>query len=291
MARIFIDRPVFAIVIALVLSLAGALSLLGLPVSQYPDIAPPTVKITSVYPGASALVVEDGVTKPLDSQINGVTGMKSIKGVSSADGTSVVTVQFSLETDPDIAAVETQNRVSQVLPQLPGEVNDIGVTVRKASADTLMYVAFYSPEAGYDRTFISNYVDNLVVDELKRVQGVGDVTFFGAPFAMRVWLKPDRMAALGLTPMDVVAAVREQNAQAAPGAVGQPPTRTASGFQYSLELQGRISEASQFENIVLRTGPDGRQLRIRDVARVELGSKAYTQEASLNGKPAGGWSR
>jgi len=285
-ARIFIDRPVFAIVIALVLSLAGALSLLGLPVSQYPDIAPPTVKITSVYPGASALVVEDGVTKPLDSQINGVTGMKSIKGVSSADGTSVVTVQFSLETDPDIAAVETQNRVSQVLPQLPGEVNDIGVTVRKASADTLMYVAFYSPEAGYDRTFISNYVDNLVVDELKRVQGVGDVTFFGAPFAMRVWLKPDRMAALGLTPMDVVAAVREQNAQAAPGAVGQPPTRTASGFQYSLELQGRISEASQFENIVLRTGPDGRQLRIRDVARVELGSKAYTQEASLNGKPA-----
>ena len=156
MARIFIDRPVFAIVIALVLSLAGALSLLGLPVSQYPDIAPPTVKITSVYPGASALVVEDGVTKPLDSQINGVTGMKSIKGVSSADGTSVVTVQFSLETDPDIAAVETQNRVSQVLPQLPGEVNDIGVTVRKASADTLMYVAFYSPEAGYDRTFISN---------------------------------------------------------------------------------------------------------------------------------------
>ncbi len=286
MARFFIDRPVFAIVIALILSLAGVLSLTGLPVAQYPEIAPPTVKITSLYPGASALVVEDGVTAPLDSQINGVTGMKSIKAVSSADGTSVVTVQFGLETDPDIAAVETQNRVSQVLPQLPAEVNNIGVTVRKASADTLMYVAFYSPDEGYDRTFISNYLDNLIVDELKRVQGVGDLSVFGSPFAMRVWLKPDRLAALDLTPMDVVSAVREQNAQAAPGAVGQPPTATPSGFQYSLELQGRINDASQFENIVLKTGPDGSQVRIRDVARVELGSKAYAQEASLNGKPA-----
>ena len=286
MARFFIDRPVFAIVIALMLSLAGVLSLTGLPVAQYPDIAPPTVKITALYPGASALVVEDGVTAPLDSQINGVTGMKSIKAVSSADGSSSVTVQFGLETDPDIAAVETQNRVSQVLPQLPAEVNNIGVTVRKASADTLMYVAFHSPGEAYDRTFISNYLDNLIVDELKRVQGVGDVTVFGSPFAMRVWLRPDRLAALGLTPMDVVAAVREQNAQAAPGAVGQPPTATASGFQYSLELQGRINDASQFENIVLKTGPDGSQVRIRDVARVELGAKGYAQEANLNGKPA-----
>ncbi|OBV11961.1 efflux RND transporter permease subunit [Erythrobacter dokdonensis] len=286
MARFFIDRPVFAIVIALILSLAGVLSLTGLPVAQYPEIAPPTVRITSLYPGASALVVEDGVTAPLDSQINGVTGMKSIKAVSSADGSSVVTVQFSLETDPDIAAVETQNRVSQVLPQLPAEVNNIGVTVRKASSDTLMYVAFHSPGGAYDRTFISNYLDNLIVDDLKRVQGVGDVAVYGSPFAMRVWLKPDRLAALGLTPMDVVAAVREQNAQAAPGAVGQPPTATPSGFQYSLELQGRINDASQFENIVLRTGPDGSQVRIRDVARVELGAKGYAQEASLNGKPA-----
>jgi multidrug efflux pump len=285
-ARFFIDRPVFAIVIALILSLAGVLSLTGLPVAQYPEIAPPTVRITSLYPGASALVVEDGVTAPLDSQINGVTGMKSIKAVSSADGSSVVTVQFSLETDPDIAAVETQNRVSQVLPQLPAEVNNIGVTVRKASSDTLMYVAFHSPGGAYDRTFISNYLDNLIVDDLKRVQGVGDVAVYGSPFAMRVWLKPDRLAALGLTPMDVVAAVREQNAQAAPGAVGQPPTATPSGFQYSLELQGRINDASQFENIVLRTGPDGSQVRIRDVARVELGAKGYAQEASLNGKPA-----
>jgi len=285
-ARFFIDRPVFAIVIALILSLAGVLSLTGLPVAQYPEISPPTVRITSLYPGASAQVVEDGVTAPLDSQINGATGMTAIKAVSSADGTSVVTVQFSLETDPDIAAVETQNRVSQVLPQLPAEVNAIGVTVRKASADTLMYVAFHSPGGAYGRTFISNYLDNLIVDELKRVEGVGDVAVYGSPFAMRVWLKPDRLAALGLTPMDVVAAVREQNAQAAPGAVGQPPTATPSGFQYSLELQGRINDAAQFENIVLKTGPDGSQVRIRDVARVELGAKAYAQEASLNGKPA-----
>jgi hydrophobe/amphiphile efflux-1 (HAE1) family protein len=285
-ARFFIDRPVFAIVIALMLSLGGVLSLLGLPVAQYPEISPPTVRITGVYPGASALVVEDGVTKPLDSQINGVSGMKSIKAVSSSDGSSAITVQFDLETNPDIAALETQNRVSQVLPQLPADVNNIGVTVRKASSDTLMYVAFHSPGAAYDRTFISNYLDNLVVDELKRVVGVGDVAVYGSPFAMRVWLKPDRLAALGLTPMDVVAAVREQNAQAAPGAVGQPPTQTESGFQYSLELQGRISGVAQFENIVLRSGADGSLVRVRDVARVELGAKGYAQEASLNGKPA-----
>jgi len=286
MARIFIDRPVFAIVIALILSLGGYLSLTSLPVAQFPEIAPPTVKITSAYPGASAPVVEEGVTAPIDSQVNGVTGMKSIRSVSGSDGSSVITVQFSLETDADIAAVETQNRVSQVTPQLPAEVQNIGVTVKKASSDTLMYAAFYSPGNAYDRTFISNYLDNIIVDELKRVQGVGDVSVFGSPFAMRVWLKPDQLAALGLTPMDVVAAVREQNAQAAPGAVGQPPNETASGFQYSLELQGRLNEASQFENIVLRSGADGSQVRIRDVARVELGAKGYAQEASLNGLPA-----
>ncbi|MEQ8411513.1 MAG: multidrug efflux RND transporter permease subunit [Erythrobacter sp.] len=286
MARMFIDRPVFAIVIALILSLGGYLSLTGLPVAQFPDIAPPTVRITSVYPGASAPTVEEGVTVPIDSQVNGVTGMKSIRAVSGADGSSVITVQFKLETDPDIAAVETQNRVSQVTPQLPAEVNDIGVSVKKASSDTLMYAAFYSPGNAYDRTFISNYLDNLIVDELKRVDGVGDIAVYGSPFAMRVWLRPDRLAALGLTPMDVVAAVREQNAQAAPGSVGQPPNRTRSGFQYSLELQGRINETSQFENIVLRSGDDGSQVRLRDVARVELGAKGYAQEAALNGRPA-----
>ncbi|MDJ0978669.1 MAG: multidrug efflux RND transporter permease subunit [Erythrobacter sp.] len=286
MARIFIVRPVFAIVIALFLSLAGYLSLLALPVAQYPEITPPTVKITSVYPGASAKVVEEGVTAPLDSQINGVTGMESIRAVSGSDGSSIITVQFSLETDADIAAVETQNRVTQVSPQLPATVNDIGVTVRKASSDTLMYAAFYSTADAYDRTFISNYLDNIIVDELKRVQGVGDVSVFGAPFAMRIWLKPDRLAALGLSPMDVVAAVREQNAQAAPGAVGQPPNQTASGFEYSLELQGRIAQVGEFENIVLRSGADGSQVRVGDVARVELGAKGYAQEASLNGKPA-----
>ena len=286
MARIFIDRPVFAIVIALFLSLAGYLSLITLPVAQYPEITPPTVKITSVYPGASAKVVEEGVTSPLDSQINGVTGMESIRAVSGSDGSSSITVQFSLETDADIAAVETQNRVTQVAPQLPATVNDIGVTVRKASSDTLMYVAFYSPSNSYDRTFVSNYLDNIIVDELKRVQGVGDVAVYGSPFAMRVWLKPDRLAALGLTPMDVAAAVAEQNAQAAPGAVGQPPTQTASGFQYSLELQGRINEVDEFKNIVLRSGNEGSLVRLGDVARIELGAKGYAQEASLNGRPA-----
>ncbi|MDZ3832824.1 MAG: multidrug efflux RND transporter permease subunit [Sphingopyxis sp.] len=286
MARFFIDRPVFAIVISLFLVLAGVISLFGLPVSQFPDIAPPTVRVSSVFPGANAEVVEETVTAPLDSEINGVTGMRSIRSVSGSDGSSIITVQFALERDPDIASVETQNRVSQVIPQLPAEVQNIGVSVKKTSSDTLMYVAFHSPANAYDKTFLSNYLYNNIVDELKRTEGVGDVTVFGSQFAMRIWLKPDRLAALGLTPMDVVAAIREQNSQAAPGSVGQPPTQTQSGFEYSLQLQGRINQVPQFENIILRSGADGSQVRIRDIARVELGAKGYAQEARLDGKPA-----
>ncbi|WP_338466799.1 multidrug efflux RND transporter permease subunit [Novosphingobium sp. ZN18A2] len=286
MARFFIDRPIFAIVISLFLVLAGALSLLGLPVAQFPEISPPTVRVSATYPGANAQVVEDTVTAPLDSQINGVTGQRSIRSVSGSDGTSTITVKFALDRNPDIAAVETQNRASLVIPQLPSEVQDIGVSVKKASTDTLMYVAFYSPSNAYDKTFLANYLYNNIVDEVKRTPGVGDVSVFGSQFAMRIWLKPDRLAALDLTPMDVVAAVQEQNAQAAPGSVGQPPTQTESGFQYSLQLQGRINHAAQFGDIVLRSQPDGSLVRLRDVARIELGAKGYAQEAKLDGKPA-----
>ncbi|MDE2413068.1 MAG: efflux RND transporter permease subunit, partial [Sphingomonadales bacterium] len=284
MAKFFIDRPVFAIVISLFLVLAGTLSLLGLPVSQYPDIALPTVRISTAYPGASAEVVEEAVTSPVDSAVNGVTNMKSIKSVSAADGSSTISVTFDLERDPDIAAVDTQNRVSQVLPRLPKIVNDIGVTVRKASPDTLMYVAFYSPNDSYSRDFVNNYLNNYVVDEMKRIKGVGDVTVFGAPFAMRVWLKPDRLAALSLTPMDIAGAVAEQNSQAAPGSVGQFPTQTKGGYQYSLQLQGRLTTAEEFGNIIVRTAPDGQITRLHDVARVELGAKGYAQIAKFNGK-------
>ena len=286
MAKFFIDRPIFAIVISLFLSLAGIISLMNLPVSQFPDIALPTVNITGVYPGATAEVVEEAVSQPIDSQVNGVTDMKYIKSTSSADGTSNIQVTFQLERDPDLANVEVQNRVTQVQPRLPQEVNDIGVTVSKSSPDTLMYVAFYSPDNRYDRDFINNYLNNYVVDEMKRLEGVGNVQVFGDPFAMRVWLDPVRMAARGLTPTDVVAAVQDQNQQAAPGAVGQLPTDTQSGFQYSLELQGRLVTAEEFGNIVVRRGEDGSMTYLRDVARIELGAKSYNFVAKLDGKTA-----
>ena len=286
MAKFFIDRPVFAIVISLFLILSGVISLLGLPIAQFPEIALPTVKVTGVYPGATAEVVEEAVSQPIDSQINGVTDMKYIKSVSSADGTSSIQVTFQLERDPDIAAVETQNRVSQVLPRLPQEVNDIGVSVTKSSPDTLMYVAFFSEGNRYNRDFINNYINNYVVDEVKRITGVGDVQVFGDPFAMRVWLNPVRLSSLGLTPADIVSAIQEQNLQAAPGTVGQLPTTTPSGFQYSLQLQGRLVAAEEFGNIVVRRSDNGSLTYLRDVARIELGAKSYQFVAKIDGKTA-----
>jgi multidrug efflux pump len=286
MAKFFIDRPVFAVVVSLFLVLAGSLSLLGLPVAQFPDIALPTVKVTTLYPGAGADVVEEAVTAPLDSQINGVTDMKYIRAVSGDDGSASISVTFELGRDPDIAAVETQNRVSQVVPRLPGEVNAIGVTVNKASSDTLMYVTLYSPDDSYDRLFIDNYVYNFIVDSIKRVPGVGDVKVFGAEFGMRIWLQPDRMASYRLTTTDVMRAIQEQNKQAVAGQVGQPPADSESGFQYSLRLQGRLVEEEEFGAIVLRTRPDGSFLRLRDVARIELGAAGYATTARYNGREA-----
>ncbi|MFV0277069.1 MAG: efflux RND transporter permease subunit [Parahaliea sp.] len=282
MARFFLDRPVFAIVISLFLVLSGVLVMRGLPVSEYPEIAPPTVQVETAYPGANSEVVTDSVASPLDSQINGVTDMRYIKSVSGDDGSAKITVTFQLERNVDIAAVETQNRVSQVLPRLPSEVNDIGVSVAKASPDILMFVILYSPDDSVDRLFLDNYLYNYWVDPLKRVSGVGDMLVFGAEFGMRVWLRPDRMASLGLTATDIVAAVSEQNKQAAAGQVGQPPADSDSGFQYSMRLQGRLVDAQEFENIIVRAKADGSFIRLKDVARVELGAKSYNRYGNYN---------
>lgn len=286
MARFFIDRPVFAIVISLFLVLAGTLVMIGLPISQFPDIALPNVKVTTLYPGASADVVEDAVTAPLDTQINGVTDMKYIKSVSGDDGSTSISVTFDLERDVDIASVETQNRVAQVQPRLPSEVNDIGVTVAKSSPDILMFLSFYSPKGSYDQLFLNNYLYNYILDTLKRVRGVGEAKVYGSEFGMRLWLRPDKMASLGLTTTDVVNAIQEQNKQAAAGQVGQPPADSPSGFQYSLRLQGRLVEQSEFEDVILRSLPNGSYIRVRDIARVELGAKDYSTVAKFNGQPA-----
>ncbi len=286
MARFFIDRPVLAIVVSLFLLLIGTLSLIQLPVGEFPNIALPTVQVNANYLGASSDIVEESVTAPIDQQVNGATDMLYINSVSGDDGSASIAVTFALERDPDLAAVEVQNRVAQANSQLPAEVINAGVTVRKQSPDTLMYLALYSPDETYDPLFISNYGFVYVVDELKRVKGVGDVRVFGSDFGMRVWLKPDRMASLGITAADVAQSIREQNLQVPAGQVGQPPATRGQSFQYSLRVQGRLIEVDEFADVIVGSKPDGSFIRIRDIGRVELGARSYSNVSQLDGKPA-----
>jgi multidrug efflux pump len=285
-ARFFIDRPVLAIVVSLFLLLIGTLSLIQLPVGEFPNIALPTVQVNANYLGASSDIVEESVTAPIDQQINGATDMLYINSVSGDDGSASIAVTFALERDPDLAAVEVQNRVAQANSQLPAEVINAGVTVRKQSPDTLMYLALYSPDETYDPLFISNYGFVYVVDELKRVKGVGDVRVFGSDFGMRVWLKPDRMASLGITAADVAQSIREQNLQVPAGQVGQPPATRGQSFQYSLRVQGRLIEVDEFADVIVGSKADGSFIRIRDIGRVELGARSYSNVSQLDGKPA-----
>jgi len=285
-ARFFIDRPVLAIVVSLFLLLIGTLSLVQLPVGEFPNIALPTVQVNANYLGASSDIVEESVTAPIDQQVNGATDMLYINSVSGDDGSASIAVTFALERDPDLAAVEVQNRVAQANSQLPAEVINAGVTVRKQSPDTLMYLALYSPDETYDPLFISNYGFVYVVDELKRVKGVGDVRVFGSDFGMRVWLKPDRMASLGITAADVAQSIREQNLQVPAGQVGQPPATRGQSFQYSLRVQGRLIEVDEFADVIVGSKPDGSFIRIRDIGRVELGARSYSNVSQLDGKPA-----
>jgi len=286
MSRFFIDRPVFAIVISLFLLLVGSLSLVGLPVGEFPNIALPTVQVNGFYLGASSDVVEESVSAPIDQQINGVTDMLYISSVSGDDGSSSIAVTFALERDPDLAAVEVQNRVSQANSQLPSEVINAGVTVRKQSPDVLLYFAVSSPDRTYDPLFISNYSYVYIVDELKRVKGVGDVKVFGSEFGMRIWLRPDKMAALGITASDVSQAIREQNVQVPAGQVGQPPATRGQSFQYSLRVKGRLIKAEEFGDIIIGSKPDGSFIRIKDIGRVELGAKSYSNVSTIDGQPA-----
>ncbi len=286
MASFFIDRPVFAIVISLFLLLIGTLSLLSLPVGEFPEIALPTVQVRAAYVGASSDVVEAAVTAPLDRQINGVTDMLYINGVSGDDGTASLTVTFALERDPDLAAVEVQNRVSQATATLPQEVINAGVTVRKQSPDTLMFVALYATDDSLDSLFVNNYAYVYVVDVLKRVKGIGDVQVFGSEYGMRIWLRPDRLASLHLTASDVARAIQEQNVQAPAGQVGQPPADKDQSFQYSLRVRGRLVEPEEFADIIVGSRPDGSFIRVRDVGRVELGGKDYNYRTRYQGQPA-----
>ncbi|MBL9034589.1 MAG: multidrug efflux RND transporter permease subunit [Rhodospirillaceae bacterium] len=286
-ARFFVDRPIFAGVVSIFITLIGGIAYFALPVAQYPEIAPPTVVVSAQYPGASAEVISNTVATPLEQEINGVDDMLYMLSQSTSDGKLTITVTFALGTDPDEAQVLVQNRVSAAEPRLPEEVRRLGVTTRKNSPDFLMVAHLFSPDQSRDQLYISNYATLQLVDVLKRINGVGDVQVFGArEYAMRIWLDPDKIAARGLTGSEVVAAVRSQNLQVASGVLNQPPTPDPGAFQMNLETLGRLVEPRQFSNIVVRTGEDGEVTRLRDVGEVELGAQDYGLNAYLGEKEA-----
>ena len=289
-AHFFIDRPVFAGVISIVMVLTGILSIRALPISQYPNIAPPTVTISASYPGANAKTVSEVVATPLEQQINGVERMLFMSSQATNDGNMTITVTFEVGTNLDIAQVQVQNRVAIAQPQLPIEVQQRGITIKKASPDITLVVGVYSPDGSRDVLYLSNYATLQLKDQLSRIPGVGDMTVFGArDYSMRIWLDPDRIASRGMTAGDVVAAIREQNLQVAAGVVGGPPLPAgASEFQYTVSAQGRLVDPKEFSEIIVKVGEDGRITKLSDVGRVELGAADYSTANSFNGKPAVG---
>ena len=285
-SKFFIDRPIFATVLSLFLVLAGLASMRVLPVSTYPDISPPVVSVTAIYPGASAEVLESTVAAPLEQSINGVERMLYMSSNSSGDGVVQISVTFDVGTNLDIAAVNVNNRVNAVLTKMPQEVQRQGLTVAKSSANFLVVAALYSPDDRYDALYISNYATQNVLDAIKRVPGTTNVQIFGAKdYAMRIWLRPDRMAQLGITVADIATAVGEQNAQYAAGKIGAPPDNSEE-LTLTVTAKGRLLEASDFANIVVKSGDKGATTRLKDVARVELGSKDYNFYGRINGHPS-----
>jgi len=287
MSRFFLTHRIFAIVISVVITLAGVLSIFGLPISLYPQISPPVVRAETAYTGASAEVVEETVAVNIESQINGAEGMLYMSSKSSADGRYVLDITFALGRDADLAMVDVQNRLQQATAKLPQEVVNFGITVKKQSPDKLMVISLYSPDQSYDAVFLSNYASINLVDPITRVPGVGNLTIVGQrDYAMRLWLRPDKLAKLGLTAEDITNVIKEQNVQAPAGQIGQPPARAGVDFQYTVNVKGRLATSKEFEGMVVRTLPDGSILRIKDVARTELAAQDYNNIGRLNGVPA-----
>jgi len=288
-SKFFIERPVLSNVIALLMILIGGVALFKLAVSQYPDVVPPTVQVTTRYPGASANTVIDTVALPIEQQVNGVEDMLYMQSYAAADGTYSLTVTFKIGTDLNFAQVLVQNRVSSALSQLPQAVQNQGVTVQKKSTSILLFVTLTSPDKKYDSLYLSNYATINLRDELSRVPGVGNVTVFGAgQYSMRVWLDPNKLQVRSLVPQDVIQAIQQQSQQVTAGQVGAPPTPPGQAFQVTLNVNGRLDDPSQFENIVVKTGNNGDVTRVRDVGSVELGAQTYSQIFSLNKQPAVG---
>ncbi|SMP72298.1 hydrophobic/amphiphilic exporter-1, HAE1 family [Neorhodopirellula lusitana] len=286
MSRFFIYRPIFASVISIIIMIAGVVSFGALPVAKFPPIAPPTVSVTAIYPGGDARTIAETVATPIEQQVNGVEGMIYMSSTSANDGTYTLTVTFEVGTDMDIASVLVQNRVAIAEAQLPSEVRSQGITTKKKSTQILQFIALTSPDGTYDDLFLSNY-SLTVKDELSRVAGVGEVQVFGAgDYSMRIWLDPRKLKQRGLTTADVVAAIREQNVQVAAGQVGAAPAPEGTAYQLTVSARGRLATTTEFEDIIITAGEDGRALRVKDVARVELGGKDYTFDSRFDGQPS-----
>jgi hydrophobic/amphiphilic exporter-1 (mainly G- bacteria), HAE1 family len=288
-SKFFIERPVLANVIAILMILLGAVALYGLPISLYPNVVPPTVQVTTTYPGASARTLMDTVALPIEQQVNGVENMLYMQSTSASDGSYTLTVTFNIGTDLDTAQVLVQNRVATALASLPTAVQAQGVTVQKKLTTILMFVALASPDRRYNALYLANYATINIKDELARLPGVGNVNIFGAgQYSMRVWLDPNKLKARSLTAQDIVTTLQQQSQQVTAGQVGVPPTPPGVNFQYTIDLQGRLSDVREFENIIVKTGNAGEITRLRDVGRVELGAQTYSQIFTLDDQPAAG---
>jgi len=288
-SKFFIERPVLANVLAILMVLIGAVALYGLPIAQYPDVVPPTVQVTTRYPGASARVLLDTVALPIEQQVNGVENMIYMQSTSTSDGSYTLTVTFKIGTNLDNAQILVQNRVASALSSLPQAVQAQGVTVQKRSTAILLFITLTSPDDRYDSLYLANYATINLKDELARLPGVGNVNVFGAgQYSMRVWLDPDKLKARSLNAQDVVVALQQQSQQVTAGQVGMPPTPPGVNFQYTIDLQGRLADVEEFENVIVKTGDNGEITRLSDVGRVDLGAQTYGQYFTLDGKPAAG---
>src|SRR5512137_1622315 len=288
MADFFIRRPIVAMVIAILTVIVGLVTLKKLPISEYPPVSPTMIQATTTYRGAAAEAVMESVATPIESKVNGVDKLLYMQSFNGNDGKLTLNVYFDVGTDVDIMQVNAQNRVGQAEAQLPEAVKKEGVVVDRSSPDILMAVALGSPKSTYDAIFLGNYLDINLVDAIKRVRGVGDVKNFTAQdYTMRIWLRPDRLATLGITPTDIQSAIKEQNAQSPAGRIGAEPALPGQEMQFNVRALGLLKEPREFEDIIIRSNPDGSQVKIKDVGRVELGAQTYDIRARLNKSPAG----
>src|SRR6187399_1149287 len=287
MARYFVDNPIVAIVLSIIMVLLGAVAMQGLPIAQYPEIVPPMVQVTTTFIGASATDVEASVATPLEQQINGVEKAIYLKSTNANDGTLTLKVSFEVGSNLDMDNVLTQNRVSQAEPQMPQSVKNYGVTVKKALAFPLLVISVKSPNGTYDSAFLSNYTTININDAIARIPGVGQINLFGgSDYAMRVWLRPDVIGRLGVTIPDIANAISQQNQLTPAGQIGGPPAAKGTEYTYTVRTQGRLLNETEFGNIIIRTNPDGSEVRLKDVARLELGTMLYNAVGRHDGKPA-----